>query len=114
MPGARVEDLYEVCGQAQKSVRWAERFLELLNHLRRREEDRLSSGKSSRFEKGSLHTLISLINQSREMYAEFSVTLVQPGYSRGKAAAAHLELFAATESYLMETWRMPMKVIASA
>jgi hypothetical protein len=114
MPGARVEDLYEVCGQAQKSVRWAEQFIELLNHLRRREDDRLSAGKGSRFERGSINTLIGLINQSREMHADFSVTVVQPGYSRAKAAAAHLELFAATESYLMETWRMPMKILASA
>jgi superfamily II DNA or RNA helicase len=113
-PGARVEDLYEVCGQAQKSVRWAERFSELLNHLRRREEDRLAAGKSSRFEHGSMNLLVGLINQSREMHAQFSVTIVQPGYSRAKAAAAHLELFAATESYLMETWRMPMKILASA
>lgn len=113
-PGARVEDLYEVCGQAQKSVRWAEQFSELLNHLRRREDDRLNAGKSSRFERGKMSTLIGLINQSREMHAQFSVTIVQPGYSRAKAMKAHLELFAATESYLMETWRMPMKILASA
>lgn len=112
-PGARVEDLYEVCGQAQKSVRWAEQFSELLHHLRRREDDRLSAGKSSRFERGTMSLLIGLINQSREMHAQFSVTIVQPGYSRAKAAKAHLELFAATESFLMETWRMPMKILAS-
>jgi hypothetical protein len=44
--GARVNDLYEVCGQAQKSVRWAERLDEFLRHLRRREEHRLRHGQS--------------------------------------------------------------------
>ena len=39
-PGARVHDLYEVCGQAHKSVRWAERLNEFLHHLRRREAER--------------------------------------------------------------------------
>lgn len=112
-PGSRVEDLYEVCGQAQKSVRWAERFDELLHHLRRREADRQRRGSATRFEQGSMATLISLIGQWREMRPEFSVTIVQPGYSRAKAAKSHLELFAATESYLMETWRMPLTILAS-
>jgi superfamily II DNA or RNA helicase len=113
-PGSRVEDLYEVCGQAQKSVRWAERFDELLHHLRRREADRQRRGSATRFEHGSMATLIGLIGQWREMRPEFSVTIVQPGYSRAKAAKPHLELFAATESYLMETWRMPLTILASA
>jgi superfamily II DNA or RNA helicase len=112
-PGARVEDLYEVCGQAQKSVRWAERFDELLHHLRRREADRQKRGSATRFEQGSISTLISFIGQWREMRPEFSVTIVQPGYSRAKAVKPHLELFAATESYLMETWRMPLTILAS-
>lgn len=112
-PGSRVQDLYEVCGQAQKSVRWAERFDELLHHLRRREADRQRRGGASRFEQGSMAALLGLIGQWREMRPEFSVTIVQPGYSRARAAKAHLELFAATESYLMETWRMPLKILAS-
>lgn len=114
LPGARVEDLYEVCGQAQKSVRWAERFTKLLTHLRKRELARTSAGKPTRFERGNIAVLMSLINQSHELHAAFTVTLVQPGYSRAKVVPAHLELFAATEAYLMETWRIPMSIFASA
>ena len=113
-PGARVEDLYEICGQAQKSVRWAERLDELLLHLRRREADRLRRGAVSRFETGSLGTLTNMIAQWRDVRPQLSITLVQPGYSKAKAARPHLELFAATESYLMDTWRIPMTVLASA
>ncbi|MBA8908274.1 DEAD/DEAH box helicase family protein [Aminobacter sp. P9b] len=113
-PGARVEDLYEVCGQAQKSVRWAERFRDMLNHLRQRELERVSSGQPSRFERGTMAVLLGMIGQSHDMHAEFAVTLVQPGYSRRKVAAEHLELLSATEAYLMETWRMPLRVWASA
>ncbi|MGD9803310.1 MAG: hypothetical protein AB7E81_03445 [Hyphomicrobiaceae bacterium] len=50
-PEARVGDLYEVCGQSQKSVRWGERLDELLLHLRRRESDVYASG-GTRFEHG--------------------------------------------------------------
>ena len=113
-PGARVGDLYELCGQAQKSVRWAERFHDMLNHLRRRELDRLSAGQSSRFELGSMGILLSLLSQSHDMHSEFSVTLVQPGYSFSKRTSVHMELFSATEAYLMETWRMPLRIWVSA
>lgn len=113
-PGARVSDLYELCGQAQKSVRWAERFHDMLNHLRRRELDRRSAGQSSRFELGSMGILLSMLSQSHDMHSEFSVTLVQPGYSFSKRASEHMELFSATEAYLMETWRMPLKIWVSA
>jgi Helicase conserved C-terminal domain/Type III restriction enzyme, res subunit len=104
--GARVIDLYEVCGQAQKSVRWAERHDEFLKHLMRREADRQKKGQPTRYEKGNSQVLYALINQWRELRPEFSVTIVQPGYSKAQADKAHLELLAATESFLMETWRI--------
>ncbi len=39
-PGARVADLYEVCGQAQKSVRWKRDVGLMFRHLIRREKNR--------------------------------------------------------------------------
>ena len=113
-PGARIADLYEVCGQAQKSIRWAEHYHEMLHHLRRREGERYNLNGASRFEKGGMSNLLSLIGQWRQLHAKFTITIVQPGYARSKAVRPHLELLAATESYLMETWRIPLKVIASA
>jgi superfamily II DNA or RNA helicase len=41
--GADLENLYEVCGQAQRSVQWKARHVELLKHLRRRESSRMSA-----------------------------------------------------------------------
>lgn len=111
--GARVKDLYEVCGQAQKSVRWAERHDEFLKHLMRREGDRQRKGRTSRYEKGNTHVLHGFIDQWRELRAEFTVTLVQPGYSKAKAEKSHLELLAATESFLMDTWRIPLRAMMS-
>jgi hypothetical protein len=39
--GARLSDLYEVCGQAQKSIRWRRNPTPMLRHLIRRERRRL-------------------------------------------------------------------------
>lgn len=112
-PGSRVGDLYEVCGQAQKSVRWAERLDEFLHHLRRREGDRRKHSETTRFEKGEMASLLALLGSWRELRPEFSVTIVQPGYSKKQAQLPHLNLFAATESFLMDTWRMKLRVWTS-
>jgi hypothetical protein len=62
-PGARIGDLYEVCGHAQKSVHWMrtpETKTDLLTHLLRRESDRQDDNGPSRFELGDsdlLHIL---------------------------------------------------------
>lgn len=106
--GARLEDLYEICGQAQKSIRWAEHLGDMLKRLHRREADRLKAGKTSRYELGDQAILIAWINKWRQLRPEFTITLVQPGYSKRKAESEHLELLAATQAYLMDTYRISM------
>jgi len=107
-PGARVVDLYEICGQAQKSIRWAERLGDMLLHLQRREADRLKAGKATRFERGGLHLLVTWINKWRQLRPDYAIALVQPGYSKHAAEPSHLELLAATQTYLMDTYRIPL------
>lgn len=107
-PGARLGDLYEICGQAQKSIRWAEHLGDMLKRLHRREADRLKALKASRYEQGGQQTLVTWINKWRQLRAEFSITLVQPGYSKRMAQSEHLELLAATQAYLMDTYRISM------
>lgn len=50
--GSRVKNLYEVCGQAQRSVYWKGQPAELIEHMLHREAKRLSRGGVSRFERG--------------------------------------------------------------
>jgi hypothetical protein len=111
--GARLEDLYEVCGQAQKSVRWREKPDLFLRHLGRREGDRIRAGRTSRFEQGSAAVVTGWLNRWQEFNYDFSVTVVQPGFSKSSANASHLELLAATESFLMDTWGMRFRMLAS-
>jgi superfamily II DNA or RNA helicase len=111
--GARLDDLYEVCGQTQKSIRWRERPDIFLRHLLKREADRKRAGRPSRFEKGTGAIVNGWLNRWKEFHYEFSATIVQPGFSKSKASQSHLELFAATESLLMDTWGMRLEILAS-
>lgn len=118
--GARVDDLYAVCGQAQRSVHWRGDVPELLKHLRRREDGRrlkaarIGEPHVSRFERGDLRALRDIAKQAPLLIPEFKIFVVQPGLSRTAAVNKQLELLAATELYLMETSATPLGVIASA
>jgi hypothetical protein len=111
--GARVNDLYAVCGQAQSSVHWRGRPEQLLDHLVHREGKRLSKGGVSRFERGNLQLLTQLKRRLRSLRPGFQIYIVQPGLSRADAKADHLELLAVTELHLKETYNVPLVVIAS-
>ncbi|MDE0308553.1 MAG: helicase-related protein [Acidiferrobacterales bacterium] len=112
-PGNRVSDLYEVCGQSQKSVRWRENPGRVLKRMVKRENDRLTAGQVSRFERGNLGILKSLVSRWHELELDYRVWIVQPGLSKTKIEPKQLDLLAATEIYLLETYRIPLRVIAS-
>ena len=112
-PGARIDDLYAVCGQAQKCVRWRERPDIFLDHLQKREAKTRRSGRPSRYLVGTPAIVNGWTNRWREITYEFSVTIVQPGYLKIDFDPAHLELFVSTEALLMDTWGMKFRVIAA-
>jgi hypothetical protein len=112
-PGARVEDLYTVCGQAQRSVYWKGDVRGLIDHLRYRETGRLSKHGKSRFERGDLSRLAEMARQVPYLTSEFKIFIVQPGLSKGKADVNQLELLAVTELYLQETYAIEFGVITS-
>jgi hypothetical protein len=114
VPGRRVNDLYEVCGQAQKSVRWFDYPVRILKRLRKRENDRINAGLPSRFEAGTLSVVRDLINNWQQYEHHYSVTIVQPGLSKAQVEPAQLDLLGATESYLLETYGAPLRVVGSA
>lgn len=115
--GARVGDLYEVCGQAQKSISWLLNQLrntELFVHLLRR-DPKIRKGKElSRYQTGDRDTLQSIRNRSRMAALKLRVFIVQPGLSREKATPEQLSLLSVTENFLLETYNVPFGVIGSA
>lgn len=117
VPGARVGDLYVVCGQAQSSVRWmdsGEKRTDLFTHLLRREKQRQQGGRPTRFERGDEEVVDTIREMSYGTPVTLKIGVVQPGMSRNRASEAQLRLLAVTENYLMETYQLPFVVIGSA
>ena len=115
--GRRIKDLYEVCGQAQKSVSWMispEKRTDLFTHLMRREALREEMGRQTRFEVGDREQLHTIREMSRLCRVAFSIFVVQPGVSKSAVGDDQLRLLSVTENYLYETYQVPFGVIASA
>ncbi|MCB1509276.1 MAG: DEAD/DEAH box helicase family protein [Hyphomicrobiaceae bacterium] len=112
-PGGRIDDLYDVCGQAQKSIRWRETPRIFFEHMRKREGTRTRQGKPTRYELGEPATVNGWLARWNELSYSFEITCVQPGYAKSKAADEHLELLAATSYLLRDTWNIPFRLVCS-
>lgn len=115
-PGQRIKDLYEVCGQAQKSIRWMyshEKRTELFTHLLRRDANAVGRGQRTRFEVGDRERLQVIREMSRSCPTKLNIHIAQPGLSRANATIEQLELLSVTENHLMETYQLLFGVIAS-
>ncbi|MER9876803.1 DEAD/DEAH box helicase family protein [Mesorhizobium sp. M0195] len=112
-PGARLNDLYEVCGQAQKSARWRDRPNRMLQHMLKREQMRRDRGLSSRIERGSAAMIKKLKAGWQDHRFEYDVRIVQPGLSRQAIGEGGLHLLAGVETYLLETRAMRLRIIGS-
>ena len=109
--------MYEVCGQAQKSVQWlstAEKRTDIFTHLLRRESLRQGRGAPTRYELGDNEVLQTIREASRLCEVRLKVFVVQPGLSKTSATRDQLEILSVTENYLIETFQIPFGVIASA
>jgi hypothetical protein len=115
-PGQRIDDLYEVCGQAQKSIRWmcsSEKRSDLFTHLLRREANREEAGLPTRYEVGDTEMLQTIREMSHLCLVKLTIHIVQPGLCKARATPDQLELLSVTENHLMEIYALPFVVIAS-
>ena len=114
--GHRVADLYEVCGQAQKSIWWAAsptKKRDLFTHLMRRENLRKNADKPTRLDRGSLDMLQNLREMSRLVEVTFAIWIVQPGLSKQSVSPDQLRLLGVTNNHLWETYQLPFTVVAN-
>ncbi|MEA4809382.1 hypothetical protein SDC9_25944 [bioreactor metagenome] len=111
----QVKNLYEVCGQAQKSVHWKHKEgAEFINHLLRRETKNRNGQTCSRLEVGTKKDLEKLLSiAKKEIPMEFEIYIVQPGFSKTTATNEILTLLGVTENYLKEVAGINLKVIAN-
>lgn len=111
----QVKNLYEVCGQAQKSVHWKHKEgTEFINHLLRRETKNRNGQSCSRLEVGAKKDLEKLLSiAKKEIPMEYEIYIVQPGFSKATATNEILTLLGVTENYLKEVAGINLKVIAN-
>jgi superfamily II DNA or RNA helicase len=112
-PGSRTKDLYEVCGQAQRSIKWRDDVERLLVHMVNREKKRKKNHDVSRFERGDFKHLQGIRGEARSLVPEFRIFIVQPGVSKASVTDDQRELLGSTEMYLHETLGIEFKVVAS-
>lgn len=112
-PGARVDDVYQVAGQATKCVKWMRSSDKLFDRLQSRELKRIQSGKSSRIDKGDLSILQTLRNISRLAITKYNVYIVQPAISKEKTTRELLSVIGAAEAYIHETSGASLAVYSS-
>jgi superfamily II DNA or RNA helicase len=106
-PGARVEDAYEVCGQAEKSVVWAQSLLRLLKKI----EGRRSR---STFVRGSWNDVRKLFDEAKNIRKRFEIIIVQPGLGKAKLSGPLAEVLGATSDHVRNAGCESLAVFASA
>jgi hypothetical protein len=109
-PGARVEDLYELCGQAAKSHKARSEVELVLRRLLRRERKRQALNATGLMV-GDANALVSLLQSARLLDADLTVLIAQPGLSRAEMSHQQAELLACTELYLSETYASRFRVM---
>jgi superfamily II DNA or RNA helicase len=112
-PGARIKELYELCGQAQTSIRWLEKPRDLFTHLLRREPRRYKGKEGTRYEVGTEKDLLRIREKADVQPVRLRVFIVQPGLSIAEVSKEQLELLAVTENYLKETFAVPLDIVGS-
>jgi superfamily II DNA or RNA helicase len=112
----RVDNLYEVCGQALKSVNWVFKdSREFFEHLLRREIKKRKGRSCSRIELGNKDQISLIKEMARKKFpVEFEMFIVQPGLSSIRPSQEQLSLLGVTDSYLKEKANIELTVIGSA
>jgi superfamily II DNA or RNA helicase len=110
-----IDNFYQVCGQAQKSLKWKHREgKEFFNHLFRRKIKTLAGTSCSRIVKGSEEDLENLLGQAKfTKPMNFHIYIVQPALSRANASNDILLLLGNVQHYLSTVGNIELKVYSS-
>lgn len=98
----RIDDLYDVCGQAMKSVRWRRAVDTFFTNLIRRQKQYLDRNGVTGFMVGDELKLMDLFDRSRLLKPQFTIAIAQPGLQKHNHSDAQLELLAATQTYVYD------------
>lgn len=111
-PGARLSDVYEVCGQASRSIKWlhtGEKFFERLMYRYQK-----SFGKGfDRLLKGEPIQIDLLRNKCHDNEIRYGFNIVQPAISAEKVSGEQLTVLGASYTYIKGISGVDLKVIVS-
>ncbi|WP_231490345.1 DEAD/DEAH box helicase [Pedobacter sp. Leaf170] len=115
-PNCSIEDMYEVCGQAIKSVNWANRKLLLKQMIER--ADRNNSG--SKLRKGTLSDAKMILEGFDNPVIPVEITIVQPGLKTAgltttqQAAFERIKvLLSGAETFLKDVSNCELSIMSS-
>jgi hypothetical protein len=97
--GERVADVYEVCGQAVKSIRWTLSARTLVQRLLSRSKDR----ESERMVVGTRNNLKDLLESIARKKIAFEIVIVQPGISKSTMGPDNIALPLASADFFITT-----------
>ncbi|MDY4347440.1 DEAD/DEAH box helicase [Pectobacterium brasiliense] len=112
-PGARVDDIYQVVGQAVKSIRWFSNKEQLILRLMEREKGRLAKGLPSRIDKGKYEDLVHFARVARYSTFKLGISVVQPAVSKKVMTREQLIILGATEAYIDDVTGVKLRVIVN-
>ena len=113
--GARLVDLYEVCGQAMRGARWRDNAaVPLLEHLDRRTASYERTFGGSAFELGDRQELFKIRKKAPLLFPRFTTIIAQPGLSISSASDEQLRLIAGAASYVQTVTKGGFEVYGSA
>jgi superfamily II DNA or RNA helicase len=103
--GARVDDLYDVCGQAEKSVIWTS--------LARFEKRFRQRRQGVRYIRGSWELMQEILERAKDRRQQFEIRIVQPGISKARLTAAMAEILGAANGHFVGVGIVRLAVITS-
>jgi superfamily II DNA or RNA helicase len=110
--GARVEDLYEVCGQAIRSIGRRRRTPLMLSLLAQRAGRKQERGFLP-FEVGDEAALLAVCEKAAQLRPRFEVIVAQPGLSKAQVRDDQLPLLAGVANYLRHAGGAKLTVLVA-
>ena len=111
-PGKRISDLYEVCGQAEKSIKWCQDPMGLIPRIVEREKA-ANTNSYSRFQVGGYRKLKAIYNKMKVYQTEFNISIVQPGIMKNDLSEDLIQLLSVTSSFLRDTYGINLTILCS-
>lgn len=111
-PGARVADLYEVSGQAVRSIGRRRRTALMLSLLAQRAARKMERGFLP-FEVGDEAGLVAICEVAAQLRPRFDVVVAQPGLSKALVRDDQLPVLAGVANYLQHTAGAQLTVLTS-